>query len=450
MKLFIALLVLLSPIQAISKSLIDSDSIAQQKKQITIKALESGIPVILNKIPNSAIIEIKVNFNFGLSNTTGSDRTTSDLVFNMMPYGSTTWPKEKIDQLTEKYASSLACGRGIEVSSCFLSSTNDYWQELIVPFADTILNPSFEEKQFNLHKQRIIAALQNQLQNPEVTVNESLNKIYYPKDHSYFLSIEEQLKDLQKIKRNELQASHKDILTKGVTSIVVVSSLDEELLLKQLNQTFSKLKYNQDKIKKPNRPSNNDEKDFVVVDRKIPTAYMKLKFQLPGQFDYKEMITSNLMIKVLDEMIGLEIRTRRSLSYAAYSYSIDYAEGIGVISASTSKPKETLEALAVVLDEIKTKKLSAKALQEYKSVFTTNYYLGIETHASLASSLSSSWAYFKSLDPFFDASMELERVNSEDVLKSANTHLKDFKLAVIFDSEKFDEKWAKEFLKKQK
>ena len=45
--------------------------------------------------------------------------------------------------------------------------------------------------------------------------------------------------------------------------------------------------------------------------------------QMPG-FTDEDSVATNFMMKVLDEELSLEIRTRRSLSYAVYSYVLDY------------------------------------------------------------------------------------------------------------------------------
>ena len=59
---------------------------------------------------------------------------------------------------------------------------------------------------------------------------------------------------------------------------------------------------------------------------------------MPGVTD-QDFEAANLMMKVLDDELGLEIRTKRSLSYAVFSYMINYSRGIGMIGVSTSKTK---------------------------------------------------------------------------------------------------------------
>src|SRR5690606_14571084 len=104
-------------------------------------------------------------------------------------------------------------------------------------------------------------------------------------------------------------------------------------------------------IKRENVPEPSFQKGAPVGfhDLSIPTAYIRIKFNSKSVTD-REAVATNLMIKILDEELSEEIRTKRSLSYSVYSYALQFDMGLGVIGASTSKPEETLAAIGEVIE----------------------------------------------------------------------------------------------------
>ena len=101
-------------------------------------------------------------------------------------------------------------------------------------------------------------------------------------------------------------------------------------------------------------PVFEEAKSYAFHDRTLPTAFIRVKFNSPSVTD-KDATATRFMYEILSEELGELIRTKRSLSYAVGAYVIQYTAGIGVISASTSKPKETLEAMHEVIAQLKSK-----------------------------------------------------------------------------------------------
>jgi predicted Zn-dependent peptidase len=152
-------------------------------------------------------------------------------------------------------------------------------------------------------------------------------------------------------------------------------------------------------------------------------------------------------MRILSEELESEVRTKRSLSYAVYAQQVSLAMGIGVIHASTSRPKETLEAIMPVVKKLRDEKLSKEDLERHKTVFATGYFLTLEEHGSLASSLASSYLYNGNTNRLYDMPRELEKVTPEDIQRLAKQHFKGFRLGVVYRNKDFQKPWAEGFLK---
>lgn len=431
-----------------AKALITKESVAQQKKLLRVEKLKNGIPVVMYEAPNSDIISARANFSFGLSSVPDGQSIASELLFDTMPMDAESWPKARLNQTLERYSSAIGCDIYIEYSACSMSTTNAYWEDILEPFAAIIKSPSLKQDDLNLATIQQKAKLQRLKQDPDSAVNELVNTIFYGESHPYFVSLEKREKELGSVSRNDLEALHKTLLAHHLNSLVVVSSLKPEKIMASLNSYFSSLKVSPRPV--PQAPKPDSLGDYAFESREIPTAYIRLKIPMPGIKEGQKSDVANLMFKILDEELGLEIRTRRSLSYAAFGYLIDYTMGIGMIGVSTSKPKETLVALNEVINKLKNKLYTPSELNEHKTVFTTQYFLSIENHNSLASTFSRHWIYFESLDHHFNQPFEWEKITPNDIQKAARSYLNDFTMSVIFDRQKFQDQWAKDFLSKHK
>jgi predicted Zn-dependent peptidase len=168
-----------------------------------------------------------------------------------------------------------------------------------------------------------------------------------------------------------------------------------------------------------------------------------MKFNAPS-ITAKDAAAADLMFEILSERLQEEVRTKRSLSYAVYAGTIQYNQGIGMISVSTSKPKETIDAITAVVKNFKEKGVTAEELSEQRNVFTTSYFLTLESQNSLASALASFQNYFGNAKKLYDLPDQLAGVTPADVSRVAKEWLKNFRVGVVYDKDKFDAKWLRQ------
>jgi predicted Zn-dependent peptidase len=214
-----------------------------------------------------------------------------------------------------------------------------------------------------------------------------------------------------------------------------------------LESYFGEIKGQKDAKSSLQTPPFSEGTSFTFVDRSVPTAFIKIKMNAPAISD-KDAVASLLMFDILSEELGDEIRTKRSLSYAVHAFTIQYSLGIGVISASTSKPKETFEALGEVIKTLKDKTLTEEELEEHKNVFATEHYLTQETHASLAAALSNALYYYGDAQKYYDVAQKLAAVTPDDIKRLTKSQLINPRIGVIFSRKNFDDSWAKNFISK--
>lgn len=431
-------------LQAATK-LVTDESIATQKKLTSVHKLKNGIPVYVRTIPDSDILSVVISYNFGLKDLPVGRKVLNDWYWTAKSMATKTYPKEEMFSLKEKYGLGVGCAGGIEFSTCALDAIDDYWEKGLDLLASVVKEPAFTDEDVKLTKDRVTSKLKNTPTDPGIYSNEIINDIFYPAGHPYRLNHDEALKELESMKKDDLIKLQTAITGANALKIVVVTSMPADKVVKDLNKAFGSM----GKVKlapvKVTAPKYNAKRTYNFHDRELPTAYIRIKFNAPGATD-KDQVGAKLLFEIFSEELGEEVRTKRSLSYSVGSVLLPYNAGIGIIAASTSKPKETLTAIHDVIEAIKKRKYTDEELREYKNVFATSYFLTQETHDSLSGAIAGSLDYYGTFDALYDMPTKLDQITSADIQRLANRYLKDFRVAVIFGRKEFDDKWATDFV----
>ncbi len=425
--------------------LVSNETIQAQKQLTSMHKLSNGIPVIYREIPNSDILEVVVNFGIGLKDLPAGQKSAGRLLFQTMPMAAKGYAKREVFRTTEKYALELNCGSGIETSKCSIGTLNEHWPETSKLFAAIIKEPALTSEDVKLNADRLIAEVKGNIQDPGRFVNDVVNRVYYERGHPFANDPEEIMREVPKLGRKDLIALHGRTLDASKISITVAGSFPKAQMLADLEKKFGKIKDQREKMVAVVPPPFKLENAIAFENRDIPTAYIRAKFDTVAVNNEDETAV-NMLIKILDEELSEEIRTRRSLSYAVYSFVIQYSVGIGVISASTSKPQETLEAITVVLNKLKHEKLKPEDLEEYRNLYATDYYLTLEKHSSLANAISATYFYRNAVDPLYEIPRRLEQVTPEKIQDLANKLLVNMRIGIIYSKDRFKDDWAKKFV----
>jgi zinc protease len=427
--------------------LVTDEMIKAQKSLTETYQLKNKIPVIIRRSDDSELFQILVQYNRGLKDLPKGRKALNEWMFMALPTASKTYSKESVFKLTSKYDLDLACSGGVEVSYCSLGTINDAVDEAIPMFASLIKEPLFSEEDIKLSKERMSARLKNVPSDPNQYVNDVVNTVFYPEGYPYRLNYDESLAELEQLSRADVSKGYEQLLSSAGLSIVVVTSLPSTKVLTQLEKYFADIPAKLVPSISVTAPVFDAKKSYHFVDRDVPTAFIRMKLNAP-EAKSQDAYASQLFYEILSKELSEEIRTKRSLSYAVHAMTIQYTAGIGIINVSTSKPKETLEAIDQVIQTIKTRVYSQEELEEFKNIFATGYYLTQETHSSLALALSRSLYYFGDATRHYELPRKLDLVRPADITRLAKELLVNPRIGVIFNKSAFKDSWATDFIAK--
>lgn len=426
---------------ALSIELISQETILNQEKQTSRLTLNNGIALTVRDLPESDIMAISVVFRSGYKDHDPKNKILGQLVTSMMSTATENFPREKLRKVKEKYAIRIGCSEGVDYSSCSMSGVADYWEQAVALLGDMVVSPAFTEDDFELEKAKLKASLESTPSSPSSFVNDVVNTVFYPEGHPYKSDYKQALVHLENTKLSDLVEFHRKRFALGNVSIVFVGNMKHEKLVADLNQHMQ-FKTKADIVEASvSDPEYQPNQRYAFEHRDIPSAYLRLKFNMPTVTSL-DMMPISLLLSYLSQELSSEIRTNLSLSYATHAGGAAMSIGIGVISSSTSKPKEVLEAMSRVIGQVKNKKFTNEELDEYKVAYITDYYLGLETHNSLMAGLVRSLYYTGTTDLSYRTPEKLQAVTPEDISRVAKKYLRDFRMGVIYHKDKFKKEWA--------
>lgn len=430
----------LYPSTGVSLELIKQKTIDLQKKLTSSHETKNGIPVTLRSINGSQLVSAVLLFKTGFQDVPADNKYVGRMMWSLLGRGSVKYPKEKLRGLQEKYAFSLGCGESIEIVSCSYSGIAEYFDIGMDALASMILEPEFDQKEFDNMKDRMISDLKSTESSPETYSNTILNKIFYGQNHPYAIWWEDALKQVEKIKLQDLKDYHKKVVSSKIAEVTISSDMKPSDVMAILNKQLAALPSIDVASVTATDPVFDAKSDFIFEDRDLPTSWIRLKFNFTP-LKSPDLLAGALMLDILNERLGEEVRTKRSLSYSTHAHKIQYEIGIGTITSTTAKPQETLKVIHDVITEMRTKEYTAEEIEEYKVSFVTDYFRGLETHGSITSQLAYYKAAMGSTDYVYEFPKILADVTSSDVKRVANQFLKNFRCAVVYSKDKFKEEW---------
>jgi len=430
--------------QGLALHLVSDQTINSQRNLTSLERLNNGIPVIIRHETSSKIALISIGFDYGLKDTKPGRKSVGDLALPLMTKATKSYSKSQLNQLQEKYALSLGCDAGIDNSSCAMETVENYWNDTLPILASVVKEPLYDPEDIQILAQRSVAAIKDAMSEPDEYINEVVNGIFYENGHPYVNTLEEKLKAIPSLNALDLVKAHSELLDASRMVITVVSNIPKAKIISDLNQHFGSIRGTEN-FKRTFVPyPKNEELSKVAANFKdIPTSYIRIKFPTPNA-QHADAASMDLLFEVLSEYLHTEIRTKRGLSYSVHAYTSQGSIGHGGIIVSTPKPKEVIPIINQLIKQFKTKTLSQKEVDQFKTGFATGFFTSAETHGSLASNLYSSFYYDGTYDTFFSFPRRLDKTTPQDLKRLANQYLKDMKIGFIGPKNQYDETWFKE------
>jgi zinc protease len=217
--------------------------------------------------------------------------------------------------------------------------------------------------------------------------------------------------------------------------LVVVGNVDRAKIERLVSTTIASLPRGDYVWKAP--PPLPGRKALAMRQAALPTNYILGYWAGPaaGTDDYNAL---RLATAILSGRFFTEIRSKRSLSYAADAPFVERALATGGVSVTTVDPNETLRIMRNEIGRLQTELIDRDGLERLVEQFITEYFLKNETNSDQASFLARAAIYqgdYRAAERFMN---DLRRVRPEDIRQAARTYIRNFSFAYVGDPARLD------------
>ncbi len=338
-----------------------------------------GLKVIF-KPSVKEIISVRLFIKGGTANYTKELEGIENLALSVVTQGGTkNLSRTEFSTALEKIGTTIGSSTSLDHSDISMSCVKSFWDPSWKLFAEAVRTPRFDEKEYAIIKGQAVAQAKETESNPdEYLKNKALQNAFAGQNYSKVPT--GTVQSLEKISLQQIIDHYNTILGKQNCFLVVVGDVTEADLKQKISQAFAALKPG--KIATPEqrielKPVAN------IENREIATNYIRGTMSAPA-VNEKEGVPMMLAMAILGDRFFLELRTKRSLSYAPAAFYATSAlkNPYSVFYISTTDPKQSLQVMIEEINKVKNQGFSEKELKDMKAGYLTTHFLKLETNDS--------------------------------------------------------------------
>jgi predicted Zn-dependent peptidase len=379
-----------------------------------------GLKIILKKVPKE-VATISLFIRGGVSNITADQQGIEPMALTLAIQGGTAkMDKNTFSALADKLGTNFSAAPNKDYSSVTMTCLKENWNQSWEMFTDVLLSPAMDPKEFDVIKQQMIASVKQQDANPDSYLRKVATQQIF-KGTVYELMQGGTSETLGKITLDDVKNYYSKLLGKKKCYLVVVGDIDEKDLLDKVKATLAKLPEGT----LPPKPvlTGVSKPDVNITDRSIATNYIAGSVNAPKYFSPDGPLFEFAM-RILYDRYFVELRTKRSLSYAPaafYNKNLIY-NPVANLYISTIDPKQSLEVMTDIINDIKKNGFTPKEVEDKKKEYLTTYYMTNESSTSQASVLglceaSGNWRIFDEINN------KIEQVKTSDLNSVFNQYM---------------------------
>lgn len=355
--------------------------------QKTREIVVNGMKVIF-KPSVKEIISVRLFIKGGTANYPKEQEGIETIALSLATEGGTKGQtKTEFSSALEKIGTTISASSSLDFSEVSMTCVKSFWDPSWKLFAEAITSPRFDEKEFSIIKERAIASAQEAEADPdEYLKNKALQNTFSNGNYSKIPA--GTVQSLEKLTLQQTIAHYNSILGKQNCFLVVVGNMTEADLKQKVSAAFAGLALGKSAKQEPRfefKPATN------IENRDIATNYIRGTMNAPS-INEKEGVPMMLAMAILYDRFFLELRSKRSLSYAPSAFYATSAMNnpYVVYYISSTDPKQSLQVMIEEINKVKNQGFSEKELKDMKESYLTNHFLKLETNDSQTMSLGMS------------------------------------------------------------
>ncbi|WP_194765823.1 M16 family metallopeptidase [Tamlana sp. I1] len=356
----------------------------------------AGIDVLTAKTGANDFLTVNASFPIGnYLNTNGNERIPG-LTTQMLSNGTLKNDKFQFSNKLDKLGVRLFVGAGTYTIDINFKCLKKDLTEVINLLAEELREPLFDQKEFDLLKERMLGNIKKSLESPAAQGRTALSQAIYPKGHpNYTSSTEDVIKTLESATLADVKAFHKTYFGPAGMHLVAVGDVDNKTLYHAINKAFKGWKGGIKTKAEFKNPTKSEALTKVITIAEKPSAELFI-----GEYTGIERMDKDYLPFYMGTNIlgggfsGRLMQTVRDNDGLTYSIRAQHSGevntgGFWLVNASFNPSlfQKGLDATMVQINKWVNDGVTAEELASYKSNLKGSYKVSLATTTGLSSAL---------------------------------------------------------------
>lgn len=396
-----------------------------------------GVKVILRQPQTAGIVVANLYLLGGTRQVTAETAGIEMLLLDASEQGTQNYPREVLRRKMSRLGGSIVVEPGHDWTMIGIRTSSDRFDSTWAIFADRVMRPTLAERDVELVRHRILAALAQRRDDPDALARYLADSIAFA-GHPYAISPAGTEQSIGSLTIADLSRYHREQVVTSRMLLVVVGDIERAHLESLVQNTIGRLPRG-DYQWTPPQPVPRTGPAVVLEQRGLPTNYILGYFPGPLAND-RDAVALRIATSALTGRMFAEIRTRRNLTYDVHAPYLERAATSAGLYVSTVSPTTTLQLMRDAVRELKQEQLDPLGLRRMEAQYITDYFLDNETQAAQANFLARAEIFrgdWRLAERFVD---ELRSVTPVHVQQVARRYMRDIRFAYVGDTTLVDQR----------
>ncbi|HSI68839.1 MAG TPA: insulinase family protein, partial [Gillisia sp.] len=359
--------------------------------------LSNGMEILLARREGVPTIAMTLMFNAGFKTDHLTNPGTAALAMNLMDEGTANMDALEISEKLQLLGASLYTGSDPDMSGVYMNTLKPTLNESLDLFAEVVLNPSFDEKEFQRLKTEQINAIKREKSQPFTMALRAMNKYLYGEDHPYAnpLTGTGYENTVENITRDDVVDFYNTWIKPNNATLVITGDVTMQELKSRLESSLKNWKQGEIPEISFNQPKQASSNTLYLINRPESEQTVIIAGHLTEKYGDLNEVAVEQMVNILGgeftSRINMNLREDKNWAYGAGGFVMDAQQERPFLVYAPVQTDKTAESIVELKKEIEEFITSRPATQEELDKVKTNKVLALpgqwETNASVNSSL---------------------------------------------------------------
>ena len=272
----------------------------------------------------------------------------------MLNEGTRTKTPEELEEAIQLLGATITVSGSDENINVSVNTLSRNFEKTVALVGEMLLEPRWDEEQFNINKTRIINNLRRNMSDPNYLANKTLNNLILGKDNVLSVNASGTVESVESITIDDLRAFYEKAVSPSVTEFMVVGDIDQARVEKALADLGEKWTAREVPMPAPSFPPVAEKGSIHFVD--VPGAKQSVirigYLALPRNHeDFYKAEASNFMLGGgASARLFMVLREEKGFTYGAYSGFIGREKYGMFVADAAVRSDATFESVSLFRD----------------------------------------------------------------------------------------------------